>query len=77
MSKLLLVSLEDAVVFPGMNITLTADVGDDERVVLVPKHEAEHASVGTVAEVVERVRLPGGTAGGLRGRSAPGHPRHR
>ncbi len=60
MSKLLLVSLEDAVVFPGMNITLTADVGDDEHVVLVPKHEAEHASVGTVAEVVERVRLPGG-----------------
>ena len=61
MSKLLLVPLEDAVVFPGMNITLTAAVGDDERVVLVPKHEAEHASVGTVAEVVDRVRLPGGS----------------
>ena len=60
MSKLLLVPLEDAVVFPGMNITIAAEVGDDERVVLVPKHEAEHASVGTVGEVVERVRLPGG-----------------
>ena len=63
MSKLLLIPLEDAVVFPGMNITLTTDVADDERVVLVPKHEAEHASVGTVAEVVERVRLPGGARG--------------
>ena len=63
MSKLLLVPLEDAVVFPGMNITLAADVGDEERVVLVPKHEAEYASVGTVADVVERVRLPGGSAG--------------
>ena len=60
MSKLLLVPLEDAVVFPGMNITIAADVGDDERVVLVPKHGADHASVGTIAEVVERVRLPGG-----------------
>jgi len=60
-SKLLLVPLEDVVVFPSMNITLTADVGTDERVVLVPKHESEHASVGTVADVVDRVRLPGGT----------------
>ena len=34
---------EDAVVFPGMNITLTAAVGDDERVVLVPRHDGEFA----------------------------------
>ena len=47
MSNQLLVPLEGAVVFPGVNITLAADVGDDERVVLVPKHEAAHASVGT------------------------------
>ncbi|HEU0303296.1 MAG TPA: AAA family ATPase, partial [Gaiellaceae bacterium] len=60
MSKLLLVPLEDAVVFPGMNITLTVDVGDEERVVLVPRHQSDYASVGTVADVVERVRLPGG-----------------
>jgi ATP-dependent Lon protease len=69
LSKLLLVPLEKAVVFPGMNITIAAEVGDDERVVLVPKHDAEHAAVGTVAEVVERVRLPGGveavSVGGL------------
>ena len=34
MSSLRLIPLDDAVVFPGMNITLTAAVGDDERVVL-------------------------------------------
>jgi ATP-dependent Lon protease len=60
-TTLLLVPLEDAVVFPSMTITLTAEIGDDERVLLVPKHETEYAKVGTVAEVVERVRLPGGT----------------
>jgi ATP-dependent Lon protease len=59
-STLLLVPLEDTVVFPNMNITLAAEVGDDDRVLLVPKHEQEYAKVGTVAEVVERVRLPGG-----------------
>jgi ATP-dependent Lon protease len=59
-STLLLVPLEDTVVFPNMNITLAAEIGDEERVVLVPKHENEYAKVGTVAEVVERVRLPGG-----------------
>src|ERR1035441_6244895 len=52
--------LEDTVVFPNMGITLTIDVGDDERVVLVPRHENEFLEVGTVAEVSERIRLPGG-----------------
>ena len=60
MSTLLLVPLEDAVVFPNMNVTLTVDVGDEERVLLVPRHENEYAKVGTVAEVADRVRLPGG-----------------
>ena len=60
MSDLLLVPVEDAVVFPDMNITITADVGDDDRVLLVPKHGSDYAKVGTVADVVERVRLPGG-----------------
>ena len=60
MSKLLLVPLDDIVVFPNMNVTLTVDVGDEERVLLVPKHEGEYASVGTVARVTDRVRLPGG-----------------
>jgi ATP-dependent Lon protease len=59
-SDLLLVPLEDTVVFPGMTVTLTVDVGDEDRVLLVPRHESEYAKVGTVAEVADRVRLPGG-----------------
>ncbi len=43
-----------------MGITLTIDVGEDERVVLVPRHENEFLEVGTIAEVSEQIRLPGG-----------------
>src|SRR5215471_2702414 len=43
-----------------MNVTLTVDVGNEDRVLLVPKHEDEYAKVGTVAEVTDRIRLPGG-----------------
>ena len=60
MSTLLLVPLEDVVVFPNMNVTLPIDVGDEDRVLLVPQHENAYAKVGTVAEVAESVRLPGG-----------------
>ena len=60
MNSLLLVPLDDLVVFPNMNVTISVDVGDEERVLLVPRHEGEYAKVGTVAEVGERVRLPGG-----------------
>jgi ATP-dependent Lon protease len=55
-----LIPLEDTVVFPNMGITLTAEVGDDERVVLVPRHGSEFLEVGVLAEVSEQVRLPGG-----------------
>jgi ATP-dependent Lon protease len=60
MSRLLLVPLEDVVVFPTMSLTLTVDVGDEQRVLLVPRHDNAFASVGTVADVGEHVRLPGG-----------------
>jgi ATP-dependent Lon protease len=60
LETLILVPLEDTVVFPHMNLTLAVDVGDAERVLLVPRHENDFASVGTVAEVSDRVRLPGG-----------------
>src|SRR5256714_9364945 len=60
MSNLLLVPLEDIVVFPNMSVTLTVDVGDEERVLLVPRHEGEFATVGTVADGVDHVGLPGG-----------------
>src|SRR2546423_3700403 len=60
LSTLLLVPLDDLVVFPNMNVTIPADLGEEARVLLVPRHEGEYAKVGTVAEVAERVRLPGG-----------------
>src|SRR6266699_3853897 len=60
LSTLLLVPLDDIVVFPNMNVTIPADVGQEARVLLVPRHDGEYAKVGTVAEVAERVRLPGG-----------------
>jgi ATP-dependent Lon protease len=60
LSDLLLVPLEDTVVFPGMTVTLAVDAGDEDRVLLVPRHDQEYAKVGTVAEVADRVRLPGG-----------------
>ncbi|MGI8572213.1 MAG: endopeptidase La [Solirubrobacteraceae bacterium] len=60
MSRLLLVPLDDTVVFPGFSLTLAIDAGDEEKVLLVSRHQNEFASVGTVAEVSDRVRLPGG-----------------
>src|SRR6204780_2907671 len=66
-----LIPLDDTVVFPSMGIPLTIDVGDDERVVLVPRHENEFLEVGTIAEVSEQIRLPGG------GRAIPISGEHR
>ena len=60
MSKLLLVPLEDVVVFPNMSVTLPVEIGDEDRVLLVPRSDGEYATVGVVAEVTDRVRLPGG-----------------
>jgi len=60
MNSLRLIPLDDSVVFPTMSVTLAIDVGDDDRVLLVPKHDNVFAKVGTVAEVTEKVRLPGG-----------------
>src|SRR5947209_11724585 len=59
-SRLLLIPLDDVVAFPGMSLTLAVDAGEEERVLLVPRHEHDFANVGTVAQVVDRVRLPGG-----------------
>jgi len=51
MPKLLLIPLEDTVVFPGMDVTLPVDVGDESRVLLVPRHGSDYANVGVVAEL--------------------------
>src|SRR6185295_17325167 len=59
MNRLRIVPLDDTVVFPGMPVTLTVDVGGDERVLLVPRHDHTYASVGVVAEASEHVRLAG------------------
>jgi ATP-dependent Lon protease len=59
MAHLKLVPLEEVVVFPGMSVTLPADVGNDTRVILVPRVDNGFAKVGVVAEVSERVALAG------------------
>jgi ATP-dependent Lon protease len=65
MTTLLLIPLDDTVVFPTMDVTLPVDTGDDDRVLLVPRHEGEYASVGTIAKVAQKVRLPGGGHGAM------------
>ncbi len=75
MTRLMLVSLDDTAVFPGVPVTLSLDVGADKRVFLVPRRGNEYAKVGVVAEVSERVQLPGrGVAVSLMGlhRGVPG-----
>jgi ATP-dependent Lon protease len=59
-TTLLLIPLEDTIVFPNMTVTLPIDPGDEEQVILVPRHEGEFAKVGVVAQIEEHVRLPGG-----------------
>src|SRR5215216_5293879 len=60
MENLPLIPIEDSVVFPGMTATLALDVGDAQRVFLVPRHGDEFGSVGTVAQVADRMKIPGG-----------------
>src|SRR5258708_13510413 len=52
----LLIPLDDALVFPGVSATLSIDVGEEDRVFLLPEHDGEYGRVGVVAEVVERGR---------------------
>jgi ATP-dependent Lon protease len=61
MERLRLIPLDETVVFPGMTVTLAVDVGDESRVFLVPRHDNEYASVGVVADVVDRMRMRGRT----------------
>ena len=60
MTSYRLIPLDDAVVFPGMQVTLSVDPGADSRVFLVPRRgDGEYAKVGVVAEVTDRVKLAG------------------
>jgi ATP-dependent Lon protease len=60
MTSLLLIPLDDTVVFPTMDVTLPVDTGEEQRVLLVPRHGSEFAAVGTIAAITESVRMPGG-----------------
>jgi ATP-dependent Lon protease len=63
-----LIPLDDTVLFPHMQATLPVDVGSDTQVFVVPRHGTDYARVGVIAEVVERIQLPGGaSAVSLRG----------
>jgi ATP-dependent Lon protease len=56
MKRLRLVPLDDTVVFPGMEVTLTVDVGADTQVLLIRRQDNTYARVGVVADVSDRVR---------------------
>jgi ATP-dependent Lon protease len=56
----LLIPLDETIVFPGVSATLPIDVGDEERVFLLPRADGEFGRVGVVAEVIERGRSRGG-----------------
>jgi ATP-dependent Lon protease len=57
-----LIALDDAIVFPTVTATLPIEVGEEERVFLIPRHDGEYGRVGVVAEVIEH------------GHSRRGHP---
>jgi ATP-dependent Lon protease len=59
MTRSRLIPLDDVVPFPGMPLTVPVDVGSDQQVLLVPRHDHAYAHVGVVAEVSDRVRLGG------------------
>ena len=71
--KLPVLPLDDAVILPGMVVPLALDdaevriaveaaqmAGEPARVALLPRLEGRYASIGTVAEVDQIGRLPGG-----------------
>ena len=48
-----LIPLDEAIVFPTVTATLPIEVGDEERVFLIPRRDGEFGRVGVVAEVIE------------------------
>jgi ATP-dependent Lon protease len=48
-----LIALDEAIVFPTVTATLPIDVGEEERVFLMPRRDGEFGRVGVVAEVIE------------------------
>ncbi len=76
---LLLVPIDEAIVFPSVTATLQIEVGDEEQVFLLPRRDGEFARVGVIADVVEKGQSPRGenvaTVVGLRrGLAGIAHP---
>ncbi len=63
MPKLLVIPLDDTVIFPTMDLPLPVDATGEDTVLLVPRSEGEYAKVGTIAKVADTIRLPGGGRG--------------
>src|SRR5919201_1230004 len=76
LTNLLLVPLDDLVVFPNMNVTLTVDVGDEERVDDEPvdgrTRELERDYRAVVEEILELRGDDGRVAQFVRSISEPG-----
>jgi ATP-dependent Lon protease len=58
--RLLLIPIDEAIVFPGVTATLPVDSGDDDRVFLLPRQNGQFGRIGVVAELIERGQLPNG-----------------
>lgn len=76
---LLLIPVDDVIVFPSVTATLSIDAGEEEQVFLLPRRDGEFARVGVIADVVDRGESPQGdpvaTVVGLRrGLAGVAHP---
>ncbi|MCW2973842.1 MAG: ATP-dependent protease La, partial [Thermoleophilia bacterium] len=61
-TDMLLVPVDETIVFPEMTVTLTIDAQVGDHVLLVPRDEdGVYAKIGTIAEVTELARLPRGS----------------
>jgi ATP-dependent Lon protease len=58
--NLLLIPLDEAIVFPGNTVTLPIDTAGEDSVFLLPRTNGEFGRIGVVAEVIERGQLPNG-----------------
>jgi ATP-dependent Lon protease len=58
--RLLLIPLDEAIVFPGVTASLPIDTGDEDRIFLLPRRNGDFGRIGVVAEVIERGQLPNG-----------------
>jgi ATP-dependent Lon protease len=59
MNRLRIIPLDDTVVFPGMPVTVSVDVGSDDRVLLVPRQQSTYAHVAVSLMPLHRA-IPGG-----------------